>query len=96
MARSASTRSGLNADAGAIARRSRRHGLRVVWAAWVAARGFSTIDFSLRQGIRRELLGRSARAWKHTAVMLSRSGTKPPGVVRWHGRGQVEEVSSRL
>ena len=74
-----------------------RHGLRVMvglpWSQHVAFLD----DRSLRQSIRRELLGRVRELGHHPAVLMFALGNEiPPGVVRWHGRLHVERFLRSL
>ena len=74
-----------------------RHGLRVMvglpWSQHVAFLD----DRSLRQGIRRELLGRVRELGDHPAVLMFALGNEiPSGVVRWHGRLHVERFLRSL
>ena len=74
-----------------------RHGLRVMvglpWSQHVAFLD----DRLLRQGIRRELLGRVRELGNHPAVLMFALGNEiPPGVVRWHGHLHVERFLRSL
>ena len=74
-----------------------RHGLRVMvglpWSQHVAFLD----DRSLRQDIRREVIGRVRELGDHPAVLMFALGNEiPPGVVRWHGRLHVERFLRRL